>query len=257
MEPKQIKSNIESLLFVSSKPLSSKEISKFLELPIEQIQKSLTELLEERKTSGVVILENNNFYQMATNSENSEVVKNFLNSDLREKLTDATIEVLAIIAYRQPISKAEIEAIRGVNSQYSLRHLLMRGLIEKVANPKDARGYLYQTTTEMLMHMGIKSVNELQDFEKLVQNIKLPETIKSEIVQENTPNKTENTNISEQNLANETIIQNTEPNNTTPTEIVAQEIKTETEQDEEDIFDDDDEEDEDDEDNSNKEDETK
>jgi segregation and condensation protein B len=83
---------------------------------------------------------------------------------------------LGIIAYRQPISKAEIEAIRGVNSQYSLRHLLMRGLIEKVPNPNDARSALYQTTTEFLQHLGLSSNKDLPDFGKLVEEIKLPET---------------------------------------------------------------------------------
>src|SRR4029077_11229380 len=95
---------------------------------------------------------------------------------LREKLTDATVEVLAIIAYRQPISKAEMEAIRGVNSQYSIRNLLMRGLIEKTPTPADARSFLYQTTTEFLMHLGLGSVKDLPEFEKLVENIKLPQT---------------------------------------------------------------------------------
>jgi hypothetical protein len=113
---------------------------------------------------------------MSTNPSNSTQVKNFLNADLREKLTDATVEVLGIIAYRQPISKAEIEAIRGVNSQYSLRTLLMRGLIEKTPNPQDSRSSLYQTTTEFLQHMGINSVNDLPEFEQLVAQIKLPET---------------------------------------------------------------------------------
>src|SRR4029077_18687595 len=105
-------------------------------------------LYAQKKDAGVILLENGSEYQLTTNSAYSTQVKNFLNAELREKLTDATVEVLAIIAYRQPISKAEIEAIRGVNSQYSLRALLMRGLIEKISNPTDARSFLYQTTTE-------------------------------------------------------------------------------------------------------------
>lgn len=175
MEQKQLKSILESLLFVSGKPLTAKELGKFLEVDEREVSKALKELVLEG-AGGMVVLENKDEYQMSTNPENSPYVKNFLNSELREKLTDATVEVLAIIAYRQPISKAEIEAIRGVNSQYSLRHLLMRGLIEKVPNPNDARGFLYQTTTEFLMHLGINSNSELPEFEKLVQEIKLPET---------------------------------------------------------------------------------
>ena len=85
------------------------------------------------------------------------------------------MEVLAIIAYRQPISKAEIESIRGVNSQYSLRALFMRGLIEKIPNPSDARGSVYQITTEFLQQLGLTSVADLPDFAELVSKIQLPE----------------------------------------------------------------------------------
>jgi segregation and condensation protein B len=132
--------------------------------------------MTDKKDSGVTLLENNGEYQLATNNKYSTQVKNFLNAELREKLTDATVEVLAIIAYRQPISKGEIEAIRGVNSQYSVRNLLMRGLIEKVSNPGDARSVYYQTTTEFLMHLGLTSTKDLPEFEKLTENIKLPQT---------------------------------------------------------------------------------
>ncbi len=175
MTHQSIKSIIESLLFVSSKPLTVKDFCKLLDKPADDIKPALEELLTQHVNSGVVILDNNGEYQMATNSTNSTIVKNFLNTELREKLTDAGVEVLGIIAYRQPISKAEIEAIRGVNSQYSLRHLLMRGLIEKTANSTDARSFLYQTTTEFLEHLGITSIKDLPEFEKLVAQIKLPE----------------------------------------------------------------------------------
>ena len=171
----QLKSQLESLLFVSNKPLSSKQLAKFTEADLTEVKQALTELITERKNSGVVILEASDNYQMATSGENTDLVKQFLNSDLREKLTDATVEVLAIIAYRQPISKSEIEAIRGVNSQYSIRHLLMRGLIEKVSNPTDGRSNYYQITTEFMQQMGITRIEDLPDFTELVKNIKLPD----------------------------------------------------------------------------------
>lgn len=176
MEPEQLKNTLESLLFISSRPIRARELAKFLEVDEKTIQDCLAGLAEEKKDAGVVILENNGEYQMASQPKNSGPVKNFLNLELREKLTDATVEVLAIVAYRQPISKAEIEAIRGVNSQYSLRHLLIRGLIEKIPNPHDARSFLYKTTTEFLQHMGLNSAKDLPEFEKLVEQIKLPVT---------------------------------------------------------------------------------
>lgn len=176
--PENISSQIESLLFVSNQPLTVKDLSKFLNQSPEVIIPALEQLVISRQHGGVIILDNNGEYQMATHADNSTVVKNFLNAELREKLTDASIEVLGIIAYRQPISKAEIEAIRGVNSQYSLRHLLMRGLIEKAPSPHDARSVVYQTTTEFLSHLGMQSIKDLPEFEKLVEQIKLPDTPK-------------------------------------------------------------------------------
>lgn len=174
--PAKLKQTLEALLFVAGKPFRAKDFAKILELGLTDVKTALDTLVLEKKDAGIILLENNGEYQLSTNSACSTQVKNFLNSELREKLTDATVEVLAIIAYRQPISKAEIEAIRGVNSQYSLRSLLMRGLIEKITNPQDGRSFLYQTTTELLMHMGMASVSELPEFAKLVEHIKLPQT---------------------------------------------------------------------------------
>lgn len=182
-----MKKILEALLFVSGRPLTVNDFARALELEPAIIQAELEQLLADKKTAGIVLLESSGQYQLSTNSKYSTAVKNFLNAELREKLTDATVEVLAIIAYRQPISKAEIEAIRGVNSQYSIRNLLMRGLAEKIPNPRDARSFLYQTTTEFLQHLGLTSVKDLPEFEKLVEQIKLPETpqVQQESPQEN------------------------------------------------------------------------
>ena len=173
----KIQSEIESLLFVSNKPLTTKALAEFLGKEISEVEKALQELAEmyKQNSSGLTLLQAAENWQFATTPENSEIVKNFLNAELREKLTDASIETLAIIAYRQPISRTEIEAIRGVNCQYSIRHLLIRGLIQKSANSKDSRQNLYETTTEFLQHLGLSSVIELPDFQTLVEKIKLPE----------------------------------------------------------------------------------
>ena len=154
----KLRSKIESILFVAGKPLSAENIAKILGEEKVEVKKALQELAESRKDSGIVVLEANDAWQMASNAANSTEVKNYMNAELREKLTDATIETLAIITYRQPISRSEIEAIRGVNCQYSLRHLLIRGLIRKITNPNDSRQFLYETTLEFLQHIGISTL---------------------------------------------------------------------------------------------------
>lgn len=164
---------LESLLFVASKPLSTAQLAKFSEASEDEVRNSLKSLALQRLNSGIVVLEMNDSWQLATNPDNVELVKTFLNSDLRENLTDATVEVLAIIAYRQPISKVEIEAIRGVNSQYSLRQLLMRGLIEKTSG--DGRSTHYRLTTEFLQHMGLQQVEQLPEYIAFKEKLALPE----------------------------------------------------------------------------------
>ena len=175
MEPEQLKNLIESLLFISAKPLKISALAKFLEIDQAAVQNALDTLKQEREEAGIIVLENRDEYQLSTNHKFSTQVKNFLNAELREKLTDAAVEVLAIIAYRQPISRAELEAIRGINSQYSLRQLLIRGIIERIPNPHDARSFLYQTTTEFLQQLGLASVKDLADFNSFVAQIKLPQ----------------------------------------------------------------------------------
>ncbi len=176
-----LKSILESILFVAGKPVTVKGLAKILELDEAKIQETLQQIAEDFKDKGLVLLESGDNWQFATNSVNSAEVKKFLNAELREKLTDATVETLAIIAYRQPISRSEIEAIRGVNCQYSIRHLLIRGLIQKTQNPNDSRQLLYETTLEFLQHMGLTSTKDLPDFATLTEKIKLPK------VEEETP----------------------------------------------------------------------
>lgn len=170
-----LKSIIESLLFISSRPVTLNEISKVTSRGTEEIEQAIGELIAEHAERGVIILHAGDSYMMSTNPTNTESIKNFLNAELREKLTDSSIETLAIITYKQPVTRAEIEGIRGVNSQYSIRLLLMRGLIERTTGNQNSRVNHYQTTHEFLQHIGIKSLKDLPDFEELTSKIKPPE----------------------------------------------------------------------------------
>ena len=170
-----LKSQILSILFVASKPVLIKELSEVLKVTEDEIKQTFSEMVAENVQSGIVLLAHNNKLQLASNPDNSSAVKQFLSLELREKLSDASIETLAVIAYRQPISRAEIENIRGVNSQYTLRQLLIRGLIEKTESPTDRRVQLYKTTLEFMQHLGLKNMSELPDFEELTKNVQLPD----------------------------------------------------------------------------------
>lgn len=174
MDLNKLKSQIASILFVSSKPVSRDELMEVLEIDGQTLKQAVSEMTLENSRAGIIILALNDKLQLASNPDNSSQVKKFLSLELREKLTDAAIETLGIIVYKQPISKAEIENIRGVNSQYSLRQLLIRGLIEKIASETDKRMQLYRPTIELMQHLGIKNMSDLPDFEELTKNIQLP-----------------------------------------------------------------------------------
>lgn len=171
----KLKSQILSILFVSSKPVSMSELEASLDSDAETIRQAVAYIVLDNHTNGIILLAHNDKLQLATNPENSIPVKKFLSLELREKLSDAALETLAVITYRQPVSKAEIENIRGVNSQYTIRHLLIRGLIEKIGSPIDKRIQLYKTTLEFMQHLGLNDMQQLPDFEEITKSIQNPE----------------------------------------------------------------------------------
>jgi segregation and condensation protein B len=171
----KLKSQILSILFVSSKPVSLGELEASLDASADDIRQAVSGIVADNHSSGIILLAHNDKLQLSTNPDNSAGVKKFLSLELREKLSDAALETLAVIAYRQPVSKAEIENIRGVNSQYTIRHLLIRGLIEKIGSTTDKRVQNYRTTLEFMQHLGLKDMKDLPDFDEITKNIQMPE----------------------------------------------------------------------------------
>lgn len=169
MELEKIKSQIESILFISGEPVKISRIVKITEAPKPEVENAIMVLQGEYsgENKGLVILRKEDEIQMATSPENSALVEKLVKSEIQENLSKAGLEVLSIVAYRGPITRMEVEAIRGVNCSFTLRSLLMRGLLERIENPKDNRGYLYKISFEFLKKMGVESVNQLPDFESL------------------------------------------------------------------------------------------
>jgi segregation and condensation protein B len=182
MEIEKTKSAIESILFVSGEPMKISKISKIIEVSKEDVENALMLLNGDYSSQkrGITILRKEDEVQMATSPDNAEYADKVVKSDLQEALSNAALEVLSIIAYRGPISRTEIEAIRGVNCTYTLRNLLMRGLIERIDNPKDLRGYVYKISFEFLKKLGIDNVDKLPDFDNLSQDSRVDSVINQE-----------------------------------------------------------------------------
>jgi len=180
-----ITSTLESLLLISAKSLSIKKIAEFLGQNTEDISEAVKVLQEKynQQDSGIQILENQGEIQLMTNPENAQLVKDFLKDDATGELSRPSLETLTIVTYRGPLTKLELEQIRGVNCTLILRNLLMRGLIKEEEDP--ARGQLvYTPTMDFLKFLGINNVNELPEYDKLHSHDLLQKLIEEQILEE-------------------------------------------------------------------------
>lgn len=132
----------------------------------EDVRLALDNLRSLYKGRGIVILEKDGAHQFATSPDNASHIEEFIKGEFSAELSKAALETLAIIAYKGPLTRVDIEYVRGVNSSFILRNLMMRGIIERIENPKDARSYLYRVSFDFLKHFGLTSVEELPQFKE-------------------------------------------------------------------------------------------
>lgn len=166
---KKYKSAVESMLFVWGEPLSLTKIAKQLELKASTTRKIIEEMINEYKEQerGIQILEINGHYQFCTLKQNYVYIESLCRTSKSKGLSNSALEVLAIIAYKQPITKLDIEQIRGVNSDGPLQHLLERQLIEVVGKlEKIGRPQIYGTTDIFLKSFGFKALRELPSIDE-------------------------------------------------------------------------------------------
>lgn len=170
---KQTKFILEGLIFTSGKPIKINKLSQIMGIKEKEVREVVEELSHEYVTEkrGIVLSLGDKNVQMVSNPEYGEYVKNLVTEDLQEDLSKVALETLSIIAYRGPITRSEIELIRGVNCIYILRNLLIRGLVEKTKSEKDSRKSIYKISFKFLRHLGVNSVKDLPDYEKLSEEI--------------------------------------------------------------------------------------
>lgn len=160
-----LKSVLESLLFAWGEPLNINEISRILNLPAPDVTNVLDEMtrqFERDAERGLIIQKFGNSYQITTKKENFEFIQSLLQTTVNRSLSTAAMETLSIIAYKQPVTRVEIELIRGVKCSNVVKGLLDKGLIKEVGKlDKPGRPTLYATTDEFLRHFGLNSIEEL------------------------------------------------------------------------------------------------
>ena len=170
----ELENVIEAILFVAGQGVEIAEISEKLEVPADKIKKAIEKLKEKHANDGINVITYKNSVQLCSKPDYAEDIASVLNPIREKQLTKAALETAAIIAYKQPVTRLDIEQIRGVNSDYALQVLMNFKLVEVVGR-KDAVGkpLLFGTTDEFLKRFELENINDLPDYEELLERIEV------------------------------------------------------------------------------------
>jgi segregation and condensation protein B len=164
-----LSTKIESLLFVSPRPLTVKRLAELAGADAAAVETELQTLAERYNTdsSGLHLLRHASSVQFVSSPLNSKLITDFIKEEQAGELTRPALETLTIVAYRGPISKIQLDTIRGVNCALILRNLMIKGLVEAKAAGKDKHQTSYQVTMDFVRFLGLNHIAELPDYEQL------------------------------------------------------------------------------------------
>ena len=163
-----LKNKIEALIFLSKEPLSIDELTKYFKLEKQQIEEAVDELKEDKKNTGINLKTDKGILSFVTNPSCGEEIKNFFHPEMKiKKLSKSTMETLAIIAYKGPITKGEIEVIRGVSAEKAISNLLEKNLIY-ISGKKKSIGTpnIYNVTEDFYSYLNIDKEENLPGYEE-------------------------------------------------------------------------------------------
>jgi segregation and condensation protein B len=167
-----LESNIESVLFFRGEPVSVKKLAEILEVDVEKIEEGLL-LLEKSLTGrGIVLVRDAGEVILETAPEASEIIQKITKDELSGEIGRAGLETLSLVLYHGPISRREIDYVRGVNSAFILRNLLVRGLVEKTDAKEGERSFTYKPTLELLSHLGVTKIEEFPEYEQVKNELR-------------------------------------------------------------------------------------
>jgi segregation and condensation protein B len=159
---------LEAILFYKAQPLNKNELMKLLALEDEAFATAVDSLRNRLPSGATRLLETETELSLVTAPEHDELIESLRRNELKRDIGKAGAETLAIVLYRGPLTRAEIDRIRGVNSAYIVRNLQVRGLIERGTNPKRTE---YQATSQLLAHLGITHKRELPNYESILNQL--------------------------------------------------------------------------------------
>lgn len=164
-------SKIEAILFFKNEPLTHKDLAKILNCELKEIEPAITELQNIYKDRGIVIINTGEEISFGTHPEHSQMIETLQKEELSRDLGRAGLETLTIILYKGPISRREIDYIRGVNSGFILRNLLIRGLIERAESVTGERSFSYKPTLALFEYLGLSKREDLPDYENAFKKL--------------------------------------------------------------------------------------
>ncbi len=168
----ELAKKIEALLFVSGEGLHIPKLASVLKKKDEEIEFAIRELKEHlSEAHDLDILRDQDKVSLVTSASVSKIVEEFAKEEFSGELTRPALETLSIIAYKGPIRRSEIDYIRGVNSSFMVRNLLMRGLIERIRDLKDSRLYIYRISRDFLKFLGLTSISDLPEYGSFAQKL--------------------------------------------------------------------------------------
>ncbi len=170
-----LEATIEAILFWKAEPITIARLSTLAKASKEEVSSALDALTESLSGRGLALIRSGDEVELRTAPEASAVIESLTKDELMRDLGKAGLETLSIILYRHPIKRSEIDYIRGVNSSFILRNLLMRGLIERIVEKEGeagkGRGFSYRPTIELLSHLGVSRVEDLPDHARIVAEL--------------------------------------------------------------------------------------
>ncbi|PIQ91554.1 MAG: SMC-Scp complex subunit ScpB [Parcubacteria group bacterium CG11_big_fil_rev_8_21_14_0_20_39_22] len=162
---------LESILFFKGEPISVDELASLTESKKQDVLDAIVLLEKNLEGRGVKLLREGQEFELRTDPEATEVIENLIKKERSRDLGKAGLETMAIILYEGPVSRKKIDYIRGVNSSFIIRNLLIRGLITRIPHPDDKRSFAYKETPEFIAHLGITEKSDLPNFEKIREEL--------------------------------------------------------------------------------------
>lgn len=181
--PMEHHAHIEALLFYKGEPLKKKDLQIILAITDTELEEAIDVLKDRLAHGGLCLIEHDEKISLGTQPAASDLIADITKDELTKDLGKAGLETLSIILYKGPVSRRKIDYIRGVNSSFIIRNLLVRGLIER-AHDATHRSYVYTPSTDLLMHLGITHIEELPDYSQIKEELdsfeKSEERVKSD-----------------------------------------------------------------------------